>query len=79
MCGQHLNVPTAFVAQNGLELHQSTPVSVTGCAKTKALTRSQKLAAALKACKRKAKGKRAACQRTARKQFGPASKTSKEK
>jgi hypothetical protein len=74
MCGQHLNVPTAFVAQNGLELHQSTPVSVTGCAKAKALTRTQKLAAALKACKRKAKGKRAACEGTARKQLRVAKK-----
>ena len=26
-------MPTAFVGQNGAEIHQSTPVSVTGCAK----------------------------------------------
>jgi hypothetical protein len=28
---RNLKVPTAFVAQNGLEIHQQTPVSVTGC------------------------------------------------
>ena len=41
---------------------------------TKTLTRSQKLAAALKACKRdnKAKSKRAKCEKTARKTYGPA-------
>ncbi len=38
----------------------------------KALTRAQKLAAALKACRRKAKGKkRAACERQARKRYRP--------
>jgi hypothetical protein len=30
-----LQIPTEFIAQNGLEVHQSTPVSVTGCAKGK--------------------------------------------
>jgi hypothetical protein len=30
-----LSMPTEFVAQNGMTLHQTTPVSVTGCAKTK--------------------------------------------
>jgi hypothetical protein len=29
-----LQMPTAFVAQNGAEIHQSTPVSVTGCGKS---------------------------------------------
>ena len=28
-----LAMPTAFIAQNGAEIHESTPVSVTGCAK----------------------------------------------
>ncbi len=40
--------------------------------KGKPLTRAQKLAAALKACRKKAKGKkRAACERQARKRYGP--------
>jgi hypothetical protein len=47
---------------------------VTGCAKKKALTRKQKLAAALRACKKKAKGKRAGCVRAAHKRFGAVKK-----
>jgi len=30
-----LQIPTEFIAQNGLEVHQNTPVSVNGCSKTK--------------------------------------------
>ena len=30
-CGQKLALPTAFVGQNGAEIHESTPLSVTGC------------------------------------------------
>ena len=36
LCGQKLVMPTAFIAQDGAVIHQSTPVSVTGCAKKKA-------------------------------------------
>ena len=44
----------------------------------KALTRAQKLAAALKAChKDRRKAKRASCEKTARKSFGPLKKKSK--
>ena len=40
-----LAMPTEFLAQNGTVIKGlSTPISVTGCAKTKALTRAQKLA-----------------------------------
>ncbi len=46
-CGQKLTMPTAFVAQNGAEIHQSTPISVTGCLKSK------KAKAAAKGKKRK--------------------------
>jgi hypothetical protein len=35
LCKSKLVMPTAFVAQNGLEIHQSTKISVTGCAKAK--------------------------------------------
>ena len=31
LCGQKLAMPTAFVGQNGAEIHTSTPLSVTGC------------------------------------------------
>ena len=40
-CGQKLVMPTFFKAQNGLEIHQNTPVGVTGCPKAK--TRAQLL------------------------------------
>jgi hypothetical protein len=73
-CGQKLVMPTLFKAQNGLEIKQNTTVGVTGCAKKKALTRKQKLAAALRACKKKAKGKRAACVRQAHRKYGPIKK-----
>jgi hypothetical protein len=73
-CGQKLTMPTAFVGQNGAEIHESTAISVSGCAKAKALTRAQKLISALKACKKKAKGKRAGCEKTARKEYGAVKK-----
>jgi hypothetical protein len=34
-CGQNLKMPTLFVAQNGLEIHQQTPIAITGCPKAK--------------------------------------------
>jgi hypothetical protein len=74
VCNEKLTMPSEFVAQNGMTLHQNTNVAVTGCAKKKALTRAQKLTAALKACHKKAKGKRAACQRQARRRYGPLKK-----
>jgi hypothetical protein len=33
LCKSKLVMPTAFVAQNGAEIHESTKISVTGCAK----------------------------------------------
>jgi hypothetical protein len=74
LCTSKLAMPTEFLAQNGMKINESTPVSVTGCAKAKALTRAQKLVAALKACKKKPKSKRAPCNATARKRYGPQSK-----
>jgi uncharacterized repeat protein (TIGR01451 family) len=79
LCTSKLAMPTEFLAQNGAKINQSTTLSVTGCAKTKALTRPQKLAKALKTCKKKAKGKRASCEKQARKQYGPMKKTKKKK
>jgi hypothetical protein len=35
LCSSKLKMPTAFTAQNGMTIHQSTPISVTGCHKTK--------------------------------------------
>jgi hypothetical protein len=33
---ESLKMPTEFIAQNGLEIHQSTPITVTGCPKQRA-------------------------------------------
>jgi hypothetical protein len=35
LCNTSLKMPTAFTAQDGAVIHQTTPVSVTGCAKHK--------------------------------------------
>jgi len=77
-CGQKLVMPTLFKAQNGLEIHRNTAVSVSGCGKAKQ-TRAQKLAAAMKACKKKHGAKRASCQRAARKRYGTVKKAKKSK
>jgi uncharacterized repeat protein (TIGR01451 family) len=69
LCKSALVMPTAFVAQNGDEIHQNTPIAVAGCAKAKTLTRTRKLAAALRACEKKAKGEQAACEAVARKRY----------
>jgi len=34
-CGQNLKMPTLLKAQNGLEIHEETPVTITGCPKTR--------------------------------------------
>jgi len=41
-CGQKLKMPTLFKAQNGLEIHQETPVTITGCPTTKKLSKKHK-------------------------------------
>ncbi len=73
LCTQKLLMPTTITGQNGAVITQSTKIGVTGCpkVKTKALTRAQKLAKALKACRKdRKKAKRASCERAARKKFG---------
>jgi hypothetical protein len=78
-CTSKMTVPTEFVAQNGIVLHQSNAVRVTGCPKTKTLTRAQKLKLALKACHKQPKGaKRKTCERQARKKYGPVKKRGKK-
>jgi hypothetical protein len=42
LCKTKLEMPTAFVAQNGATLHKITPISVTGCPKQKAKKKSVK-------------------------------------
>ncbi len=78
LCTSKLAMPTQLVGQNGAQVNQTTKIAVTGCPKTKALTRAQKLALALKACHKKKNGaKRTACQRQARRKYGPLKKKGK--
>jgi hypothetical protein len=78
LCTSKLSMPTEFVAQNGTLITQTTKVNVTGCPKTKTLTRAQKLALALKACHKKHNhAKRKTCERQARKKYGPIKKKAK--
>jgi hypothetical protein len=75
LCKSKLAMPTEFLAQNGVRINESTPISATGCAKARVLSRPQKLAVALKACRKKAKGaKRAGCEVLAREHYGPLKK-----
>lgn len=82
LCGTKLVMPTTITGQNGAIIKQETNIAVTGCKKAKALTRQQKLAKALKSCKKqfKHKGKkRAACEKKARKKYGVKKKASGKK
>ncbi|HEY5045204.1 MAG TPA: hypothetical protein VII53_05050 [Solirubrobacteraceae bacterium] len=75
-CGQNLAMPTTITGQNGVQIRESTPLTVTGCA-AKPATRAQNLAKALKACRRKPKTRRPGCEAQARKQYGPSKKSQK--
>jgi uncharacterized repeat protein (TIGR01451 family) len=80
LCTSKLAMPTAFVGQNGAEIHESTKIAVTGCAKAKALTRAQKLTKALKVCHAKRGRKsRTACEVTVHKRYGPVRSARKTK
>jgi hypothetical protein len=85
LCGQNLTIPATLTGQNGNLAEQTAKVKIEGCAavkvsKAKKLTRAEKLANALKACRRRYKHaatKRATCERTARKRYGPRKATGK--
>jgi hypothetical protein len=80
LCGLALTMPTTLTGHNGAVIHQNTRLGTTGCAKKKTLTRAQKLAIALKACHHKrAKARRAGCERAARKKYAPVKKSAKKK
>ena len=40
LCGQALKMPTEFRAQNGMEIHESTPITVTGCPPSVSITKT---------------------------------------
>jgi hypothetical protein len=58
LCKSKLAMPTVFTAQNGAVIKQSTPISVTGCAKVKA------------AAKKRSKAKKAGRARGSRSSYG---------
>jgi len=73
LCGRSLVMPTKITGQNGAVIEQTTKIAVTGCKAAKPLTRAEKLAKALKTCRKKhkhSKKKRASCEKTARKHYG---------
>jgi hypothetical protein len=75
LCGSNLEMPTEITAQNGAVIKKTTKVGVKGKCVLGSTTES-KLAQALKACRKKFKGKKkhkklVACERAARKKFGP--------
>jgi hypothetical protein len=82
LCKLNLAIPTEITGQNGAFKSLSTKVAIEGCggvlpAKAKKLTRAQLLTKALKACKskdKKNKAKRLACEKVARKKYGPKAK-----
>ncbi len=75
LCKTKLVMPTEITGQNGAVIKQETKIGLTGCVKgatVRKLSRAQKLKKALKACrKKKNKAKRVACERNARKKYGP--------
>ncbi len=75
LCKHAPVIPTEITAQDGVVIKQQTKVALLGCKGVASYktTRAQKLAKAMKACKRyKNKHKRTACESAARKKYGPA-------
>ncbi len=76
LCGTQLLMPTEIVAHDGATIKQTTNIAVTGCGKSSVLSyrqmQAKKLKAALAIChKKKNKHKRLACEKQARKKYGP--------
>jgi hypothetical protein len=73
ICSRKLEMPTEITAQNGTVIRQTTKIKAMGCGGVASFkeTRAQKLAKALKACRKKHnKAKRLACEKRARKLYG---------
>jgi hypothetical protein len=56
-CGQKLVMPTRFKAQNGLEIHQNTKITVTGCRKPRTAHNTRKARKARKVTHRTRRSK----------------------
>jgi hypothetical protein len=83
-CEGGLSVPPVFGSPSSLTFAGAGNLTAAGAApsgpvvapKARALTRAQKLARALKACRKKPKRRRAVCKAQARKSYGPQAKKS---
>ncbi len=72
LCGASLSMPSEIVGQNGAIIRQTTPIAVTGCVAPRPLTRAQELARAMRTCHGDRKRRRRiACERAARRRYGP--------
>jgi hypothetical protein len=68
LCGRKLQMPTAIEGQNGAVFSQSTDLAIAGCRPAKP-TKAEKLATALKTCRKQHGAKRTRCERTARNRY----------
>jgi hypothetical protein len=72
LCGTQLSVPTTITGQNGVLIERNTQVTYNGCVAKFKVTKETALQKALKKCKKlKKKSKRVACERAARRKYGP--------
>jgi hypothetical protein len=76
LCGSNLEMPTEFTAHNGAVIKQTTKIGIKGGCSSTLAHKESALEKALKACRKKFKGKKkhkklVACERAARKKFGP--------
>jgi hypothetical protein len=75
LCGQHLTIPTQLTGQNGTLDNHNLKLTIQGCSAVKAskttkLTRAQKLARALAACRKNhPHAQRTRCEHTAHKRY----------
>jgi len=80
LCGTSLTMPTEIVAQNGALISQTTKIAIQGCqgvqgVKSVKLTRTQLLAKALAACRKRVRHvTRKKCEKEARARYGPRGK-----
>ncbi len=80
LCGTSLSIPATLTGQNNAIVTQKTKIIVEGChvvdsSRPRPLTRAQKLARALEACRKRykrARAKRAVCEHNARRAYGAA-------
>ncbi len=69
-CGQTLKMPTLFIAQNGAEVHQETPIAITGCTKAKATSKKKAKKAGKKHAKKASSKQQAGSARNAGHEHG---------